>query len=99
MTNEKIVEVINNLYYLISEDCTDTQMDYSEDIEIAISALEKDVPLKTITSLDARNDEYEACPVCGKPLTEIWKFDEYKPKYCHNCGQRIDWSDENGRKI
>lgn len=25
MTNEKIVEVINNLYYLISEDCTDTQ--------------------------------------------------------------------------
>lgn len=34
-------EAIANLEYLISEDCTDTQHDYVEEIKLAINALEK----------------------------------------------------------
>ena len=37
-----------NLKYLISEDCCDTQMDYVDEIEIAIQALEKQVAKKPI---------------------------------------------------
>ena len=33
-------EVIENLKYLISEDCTDTQFDYEDEIEIAIRVME-----------------------------------------------------------
>lgn len=33
-------EVIENLKYLISEDCTDTQFDYADEIEIAIRVME-----------------------------------------------------------
>lgn len=32
-------EAIENLEYLISGDCCDTQMDYVEEIELAIAAL------------------------------------------------------------
>lgn len=35
-----IKEKIENLKYLISDDCTDTQVDYIEEIESGISALE-----------------------------------------------------------
>ena len=42
----KLKEVIENLKYLISDDCTDNQMDFVEEIEIAINVLEKQIPKK-----------------------------------------------------
>lgn len=33
-------EVIENLKYLISENCTDTQFDYEDEIELAIRVME-----------------------------------------------------------
>jgi len=54
--------------------------------DLAIQALEKQIPKKLET-----NDEkdYWNCPNC--------KFDfmgcglEESPKYCYECGQRLDW--------
>lgn len=40
----KTQEAIENLKYLISGDCTDTQTDFVEEIEMAINALEKQKP-------------------------------------------------------
>lgn len=34
-------EAVENLRYMISEDCTDTQVDFVEEIEMAIAALEQ----------------------------------------------------------
>ena len=42
----KIQETIENLKYIISDDCTDNQTDFIEEIEIAIDALEKQIPKK-----------------------------------------------------
>ena len=42
----KIQEAIENLKYLISDDCTENQMDFVEEIEMAINALEKQRPKK-----------------------------------------------------
>lgn len=83
-------EVIENLEYLISDSCTDTQSDYIEEIEIAIQALEKQIPKKS-TEI---NDEcgYFECPACGDLIyAEGARFEEHR--YCLSCGQRLDWSD------
>lgn len=83
-------EVIENLEYLISDSCTDTQFDYIEEIEIAIQALKKQIPMKS-TEI---NDEcgYFECPACGDLIyAEGARFEEHK--YCLSCGQKLDWSD------
>lgn len=52
---------------------------------MAIKALEKQIPKKPDFTEDKT---FALCPCCnGKGL-----FD--KQKYCDNCGQKIDWSDE-----
>lgn len=40
-------EVIDNLKYLISKDCTDTQFDYADEIEIAIRVMESQEDLRS----------------------------------------------------
>ena len=78
MTNE---EVIENLKYLISDDCTDTQHDFVKEIKIAIEALEKQVPKKP------PNHDGMVCPSCNSKARYGHPY-EY---YCPHCGQAIDW--------
>ena len=52
---------------------------------MAIKALEKQIPKKPDFTADK---EFALCPCCnGKGLLN-------KQKYCDNCGQKLDWSDE-----
>ena len=67
-----------------------------EAIQIAIQALEKQIPKKPTYEGDGYApdgtfvwDEW-LCPCCGKRY-EV-DYDDYD--YCPNCGQKIDWSDE-----
>lgn len=69
-----------------------------EAIQIAIQALEKQIPKKP----DCIEDKMWCCPVCDNNLLHKWI--EYPtrlmPKseglpHCMSCGQKIDWSDEN----
>ena len=78
MTNE---EAIENLKYLISGDCTDTQHDFVKEIKIAIEALEKQTPKKPYWEHGVWH-----CKSCGLYIFS----DEY---FCPVCGQAIDWSD------
>ena len=78
MTNE---EAIENLKYLISDDCTDTQHDFVKEIKIAIEALEKQIPKKPYWE----NGVWH-CKSCGLYIFS----DEY---FCPVCGQAIDWRD------
>lgn len=81
-------EVIENLEYLVSDSCTDTQFDYIEEIEIATKSLKKQIPMKS-TEI---NDEcgYFECPACGDLIyAEGARFEEHK--YCLSCGQKLDW--------
>ncbi len=83
-------EVIENLEYLVSDSCTDTQFDYIEEIEIATKSLKKQIPMKS-TEI---NDDcgYFECPACGDLIyAEGARFEEHK--HCLSCGQRLDWSD------
>lgn len=91
----KVQEVIQNLEYLISDDCTGTQSDYVEEIELAIKVLERQIPKKPT---DVRTVIiWGLCPVCkgklnmlGRQPSRVFKLDNF----CPDCGQALDWSDE-----
>lgn len=56
-----------------------------EAIRFAISAIEKQIPKKPDFTEDK---EFALCPCCnGNGLAD-------KQKYCDNCGQKLDWSNE-----
>ena len=63
-----------------------------EAFQMAINALEKQIPKKPIEMkpTDKLMNGYYSCPICGDWVG----MDEYSNNYCANCGQVIDWSDE-----
>ena len=69
----------------------------AEAIDMAINALEKQIPKKPILKqyFDDMEEEYLCCPTCGEILTDRIPIDN-KDFYFHclNCGQKLDWSDE-----
>ena len=101
MTAEKAIEQLNSL--MNDRDnpvhCDDFDEVFLQDIEalkVGISALEKQVPKKVIWE-NARNGKiydwaWACCPncqtlICDEPFEEC--------ELCSNCGQALDWSDEN----
>lgn len=38
-------------------------------------------------------DKTLACPNCHKPIINVWSQKEYKPNYCHYCGQGFRWEE------
>lgn len=90
MTESEAIEKLKNMRLFMqiedkSNDFKFTKDDYKAN-EMAIRALEKQIPKKPDFTEDK---EFALCPCCnGKGL-----FD--KQKYCDNCGQKIDWSEES----
>ena len=71
--------------------------------ELAINALEKQIPKKPNKTIDSSwgiQKEAHTCPVCDYYLTEVHFIEPQKIEsnkkitYCETCGQAIDWSDE-----
>ena len=54
----------------------------AEALDVAIQALEKQIPKKPIDRC-----MYKECPICGNVEIEFCK-------HCPDCGQKLDWSDE-----
>lgn len=52
-------------------------------MEIAVEAMEKQVPKKPQAPMDA----YWTCPTCGRKVN-------YPFEYCVSCGQKICWEEE-----
>lgn len=72
-------------------------------IDVAIQALEKQIPKKpnkTIDSSWGTQKESHTCPVCDCDLTEVYFIAPQESKikekitYCEACGQAINWGDE-----
>lgn len=65
---------------------------------IAISALEKQIAEKPTAKhsdniFTGMDGTCLVCPSCEKRIINVWNRAEYKPNYCHYCGQALDWSD------
>lgn len=94
MINQEAIETIK---IAIAEVEWNYPMDYSIAFDMAITALEKQIPKKP----EEYEDKYYACSVCGNVLLHKWE--KYPTKlmsknnglpYCLSCGKAIDWSEE-----
>ena len=77
----------------------------AEAIDVAINALKKHIPKKTVHDGCFDSDgmwhewngingrPYDLCPNCNTNLCCEMPCDS-KPNYCSKCGCRLDWSDE-----
>ena len=92
MTNKEAIETIN---IAMAEVEWNYPMDYTVAFEMAIDALEKQIPKKPIkTKIATLNKSPEAiswesincCPRCESNLAPQYK-------YCPQCGLEIDWED------
>ena len=78
-------EAIKTIQVAIGEVEWEYPLDYSVAFETAIEALEKQIPKKVTKSV---------CPSCNR----IFLFrhgEKRKGDYCDNCGQALDWSENN----
>ena len=79
-------EAIKTIQVAIAEDKWEYPLDYSIAFKTAIEALEKQIPKKVTKSV---------CPSC-KRIFLFRHGEKRKGDYCDNCGQALDWSDNNG---
>ena len=94
MTNKEAIEQLRER--LAITDYRQQIPEYYEAIELAVEALEKQMPKKPIkTKIATLNKSPEAisweqihcCPRCESNLAPQYK-------YCPQCGLEIDWSEE-----
>lgn len=100
MTENEAIEKLKNMRLFMqitdkNNDCKFTEDDYKAN-EMAIRALEKQIPKKPTYEGDGYAPDgtliYDTwiCSCCDKRY-EV-DYDDYD--YCPNCGQKLDWSDE-----
>ena len=78
-------EAIKTIQIAIAEVEWNYPLDYSIAFETAIEALEKQIPKKVTKSV---------CPSC-KRIFLFRHGEKRKGDYCDNCGQALDWSENN----
>lgn len=78
MTYEEAIEILLQDYY---------SPDTSDAVEVAIEALEKQIPKKPVAT---EHFFRGCCPCCEEYIVTEYSF----PKHCENCGQALDWSEE-----
>lgn len=82
MDRQKVIEALE---YLISGECTDTQMDYVEDIFETITLLKKQ---EAVEPKWASGIKGGADALCGSCMA--WLSD-HSWSYCPRCGRPVKW--------
>lgn len=86
---EEAIKYLRHFHCLCNEHCNkkcirgNSQCAY----QMAISALEKQIPIKPTAY---NSVPHHRCPNC-KSAVRIYCTDPYD-KFCHHCGQALDWS-------
>ncbi len=73
--------------------------EFTKDIETAISAMKKQIPMKPVMKryFEDIEEQYLCCPTCGEILMDIiLGYNKEFYLHCLNCGQKFDWSEGNG---
>lgn len=80
-------DAIAQLYFIQEDYCEGTPYD-SDAIDMAISALKKQIQKKPVIY---KNTHRADCPICGNTVRGIGKK---FGNWCSHCGQALDWSEE-----
>lgn len=95
MTKITFEEAIDIVKCAIGEVEWNYSLDYAEAFEVAIEALEKQIPEKPIWKTDPMfGDSCIVCLNCENTAI-VNPFTHSIFKHCPNCGQALDWSDNN----
>ena len=86
----KIKEIIKTLELAKAEVEWNYPMDYAVAIDEAIRTLDKQIPKEPIG--DLHSVPHYRCPVCYSSVKTYKK--ECGARFCHWCGQAIDWEIE-----
>lgn len=82
--------------------CVDQAM---KEYELTIGMTLKEAVEKQIPKKPRKTDQYRgifrriyayACPTCGNQCLEKYMNERQYTSFCWDCGQRIDWSDQDG---
>lgn len=97
MTAEKAIEQLNSLMndrvnHVHRDDFDDMFLQDIEALKIGISALEKQVLKKPIVKLSYICGKKYYCSKCNRYICADY---DKKKSYCYNCGQALDWSDND----
>lgn len=65
--------------------------EYYEAMELAIEALDKQIPKKPVSKYKYRDGE-NVCPSCE--TENRYRIVMFWEKFCPDCGQAIDWEEE-----
>lgn len=90
MTAEEAVEILTGNFGKCPSDClSHCEKCLEEADKLAIEALEKQMPKKpnNIGRFDSFDVRHCNCPRCGGGINS-------DQRWCPNCGQKIDWEDE-----
>ena len=88
MTNEEAIETLKH-----EHDYAQLLSYVNEAIKLAISALEKQIPMKPNNiNIEKYKVSYE-CPKCRTEHINEWCETKWKLPFCSICGQSLDWND------
>lgn len=83
MTNEEaIIDIRENIQPIIG----------GKSLDIAISAIEKQIPKEPLNIEETKYKVSYKCPVCGTIHVNEWCGTNWKLPFCSICGQALDWS-------
>ena len=88
---ERAIETLKDIYPSPKQIITGEYPHVADSIDLAISALEKQIPKKVKQYNDKSIFIYEGvfyCPSCQEDVS----MDDV---YCCQCGQSLDWEEEN----
>lgn len=98
VTKMTLEEAIGIVKCAIGEVEWNYPLDYAEALEVAIEALEKQIPKKPIDG-----ECYYICPRCRDDLgvsdDDIFIYELSMPKYCSNCGCALDWTEVKNERL
>lgn len=97
MTIQEIIESIDYCLECDNDSIPTTQ----DDLQTIKEALEKQIPKKPkIIKYESEYDTRDYfCPICNKCFIHFVDGEFYAGKkdcWCSECGQKIDWSENNG---
>lgn len=104
MTEKDVIEYLKNRYLVVGSPLNPPKEEckrHNAVIDMAIKALEKRVPEQPDLEGDGYDDDVKIifdewlCPGCGTRY-EV-DYDDYK--FCPNCRQAIDWSEEHDTEM
>ena len=57
-------------------------------------ALSKQIPMKVNREKELFYNQWAYCPICNNKMMN-WASKSLCDKYCSNCGQALDWSEDD----